>query len=64
MYFNGKKLSDDDYCKCNTVTCVTSVEDDEGYWIVCCNCDKPLEGDFHYYNHYDGEDHDDIDMFD
>lgn len=24
---------------------------------------KPLEDGFHYYNHYDGEDHDDIDLY-
>ena len=34
--------------------------DEWGYWDVCCTCGKPLEDGFHYYNHYDGEDHDDI----
>ena len=29
--------------------------------IDCCG--KPLEDGFHYYNHYDGEDHDDIDLY-
>lgn len=24
---------------------------------------KPLEDRVHYYNHYDGEDHDDIDIW-
>ena len=40
----------------------TSGYDDEwGYWYVCCTCGRRIEGEYHYYNHYDGEDHDDID---
>lgn len=51
-----------DYCKCKSIPSITSgFEDDFGYWDVCCKCGKRLERGHHYYNHYDGEDHDDID---
>lgn len=52
-----------DYCKCENVSSITTQEDSEGfgYWDICCKCGKRLEGEHHYYNHYDGEDHDDID---
>lgn len=46
-----------------SLVAITAVEDEWGYWDVCCDCDKPLEDGFHYYNHYDGEDHDDIDLY-
>lgn len=52
-----------DYCKCEENLSITTALDEFGYWYVCCNCGKPLEGEFHYYNHYDGEDHDDIDLY-
>lgn len=51
-----------DFCKCENITEITSQLDEFGYWDVCCNCGKPVEDGFHYYNHYDGEDHDDIDL--
>lgn len=36
-----------------------------GFWFdICCACGKRLEEGFHYYNHYDGEDHDDMDLYD
>lgn len=63
MLFNGKQLKEEDYCKCKFRSAVTSFIDDFGYWDICCNCGKPIEDGFHYYNHYDGEDHDDIDIF-
>ena len=50
------------YCKCKTIKSVTSVNDEFGYWDVCCECECKLEDGFHYYNHYDGEDHADIDF--
>lgn len=47
------------YCNCkNSSSITTGFEDDWGYWDVCCDCGKPLEGGYHDYNHYDGEDHD------
>lgn len=53
----------EEYCTCGCQKGVTSdTESDEwGYWDVCCNCGKRIEGGFHCYNHYDGEDNDDID---
>lgn len=51
----------DDYCTCEKLDSVTvGYEDDWGYWDVCTKCGKKLEGGHHYYNHFDGEDHDDI----
>ena len=41
----------------------TGFEDDFGYWVVCTKCRRKLEGGHHYYNHYDGEDHEDIDCY-
>ena len=52
-----------DYCKCKHIKSITTEEGDFGYWDVCCQCGKRIEDGFHYYNHYDGEDHDDIDIF-
>lgn len=62
-YFNGKKINDADFCKCTHCSAITSQMEEFGYWDVCCNCGKPLEDGFHYFNHYDGEDHDDIDLY-
>ena len=51
-------LLNNDYCKCEQISCITvGFEDDWGYWDVCTNCGKRLENGHHYYNHYDGEDH-------
>jgi hypothetical protein len=62
-YFNGKKINDADFCKCTHCSAITSQMEEFGYWDVCCDCGKPLEDGFHYFNHYDGEDHDDIDLY-
>lgn len=46
------------YCTCGGSRSVTTgFEDDFGYWYVCTRCGKRLDGEHHYYNHYDGEDH-------
>lgn len=46
-----------DYCKCKGRTSITiGYEDDFGYWDVCTNCGKKIEGGYHHYNHYDGAD--------
>lgn len=52
------------YCRCKRPSAITSdVEsDDFGFWDICCDCGKRIEGGYHEYNHYDGEDHDDITM--
>lgn len=62
-YFNGRKINDADFCKCTHCSVITSQIEESGYWDVCCDCGKPLEDGFHYFNHYDGEDHDDIDLY-
>ncbi len=50
-----------EYCECESLESVTTgYENDFGYWDVCAKCGKKIEDGFHYYNHYDGEDHDDI----
>lgn len=50
-----------DYCKCKELKLVTTgFEDDFGYRDVCCECGKKLEDGYHYYNHYDGEDHEEL----
>ena len=48
-----------EYCNCGgRVSAITSgYEDDFGYWDVCVICKKKIEDGYHYYNHYDGEDH-------
>ncbi len=61
MHFQGRELRKDDYCQCKQRKVVSSFEEEHGYWDICCDCGKPIEDGFHYYNHYDGEDHDDID---
>lgn len=58
-------MNKDKYCKCG---CRNGVEidmesDDWGYWEICRECGKRVEDGYHYYNHYDGEDHYDMDLF-
>ena len=46
-----------EFCKCEKIT-GTYVEIEEfGYRDICSTCNLPIEDGFHYYNHYDGEDH-------
>ena len=54
-----------EYCKCTNRegTYSNTQIDIFGYWDMCTACDKKIEDGFHYYNHYDGEDHDDIDVY-
>ncbi len=50
-----------DYCQCKYPKgTTTGFEDEFGYWDVCTECGKRIEEGYHYSNHYDGEDHDDI----
>lgn len=52
------------FCTCTSKEPITSgYEDDWGYWDVCTQCGKRIEDGYHFYNHSDGEDHDDIDMW-
>lgn len=60
----NQKCIESEYCSCNMDKGITiGFESDWGYWDVCISCDKKLEDGFHYYNHYDGEDHDDISLY-
>jgi hypothetical protein len=54
---------DSEFCSCKVLKLISSdTESSEfGYWDTCCVCGKHLENGFHYYNHYDDEDHDDMD---
>lgn len=58
-----EKLKINQYCTCGRRKGLTSdTESDEwGYWDICVNCGKRIEDGFHYYNHYDGEDHTEMD---
>lgn len=51
---------DIEFCKCGHSNDYYTVQDDFGYWDVCIDCGKKIE--YHYYNHYDAEDHDDADF--
>lgn len=55
----------EDYCKCNGAYPIYSDVDSTefGYFERCTNCNKKIDGELHYYNHYDGEDHDYIDEY-
>ncbi|MBR0382377.1 MAG: hypothetical protein IJH71_08080 [Eubacterium sp.] len=56
MQKNKKK---NEYCTCERIEgTTTGFEDDFGYWDVCTKCGKKIEFGHHFYNHYDGEDHD------
>jgi hypothetical protein len=63
LYFKGIPIDEIGYCRCQGRPPITSELEEFGYWDICCSCGKPLEDGFHYYNHYDGEDHDDIDIY-
>ena len=63
FFDEGTGMSDADYCKCEHSSSIASQVGEFGYWDICCDCGKLLEDGFHYYNHYDGEDHDDIDCW-
>lgn len=51
------------YCDCKRPSAVTTENDEWGYWEICCDCGKRIEGSYHYYNHYDGIDHDNSDIY-
>lgn len=55
------KNSNYSYCTCKGIPAITTgFEDDFGYWDVCTKCGKRLDGGHHYYNHYDGKDHEEF----
>ena len=55
--------NNNDYCTCKEITSTSTEQDFWGYWEICNVCGKKIEDGFHYENHYDGEDHDDIDLY-
>ena len=63
-YFASEKdfFDDSEFCVCKNLNSIASdTEASEfGYWDTCCICEKHIEDGFHYYNHYDGENHIDI----
>ncbi len=63
QYFKGVPIEKIGYCKCRQQSAIFTENEEFGYWDVCCDCKKPLEDGFHYYNYYDGEDHDDLDLY-
>lgn len=56
MKREGDKL-EEEFCKCENSSGVSSQPEDFGYWLVCTKCNKKIEDSYEYYNHYDGEDH-------
>lgn len=53
------------FCKCKSPhgSSVDTESSEWGYWDVCDKCGLRIEDNFYYYNHYDGEDHDDLDVY-
>ena len=52
-----------EYCECKECkTVYTGFEDEFGYWDICGECNKRMEDGYHFFNHYEGEDHEDIDL--
>ena len=52
-------------CTCDNikVTYSDTKSSSFSYWDICANCNKKFEDGLHYYNHYDGQDHDDINIY-
>ena len=51
------------YCNCG-IPSIMTVDDGDGfgYWEVCGKCGRPIENGYYYYNHFDGEDEDILDI--
>lgn len=62
---NDNNKQDNEYCECGVVASMyaDTESSDFGYWDLCSKCNKKIRDSFHYYDHYDGEDHDDIDLY-
>lgn len=46
------------FCNCTGSKTITSgYGDDFGYWDVCVKCGRIIEDGYHFYDHYDGDDH-------
>ncbi|MBW9159460.1 hypothetical protein [Clostridium tagluense] len=46
-----------EFCKCMRTSSIYDEIDDWGHWDMCVDCNKPIEGTYEFFNHYDGEDH-------
>lgn len=46
-----------EYCGCGCSSLTSGFEDDFGYWDVCTKCGKRIYDGYHFYDHYDGVDH-------
>lgn len=54
-------MKENDFCMCKTISSITiGFEDDWGYWDVCTKCKKKIKDSHHFYNHYDGKDHEEF----
>ena len=64
-YIESKTTNEEDFCQCKCPSSIYSDTEssDFGYWDICCDCNKKLGDGFHLYNHYEGEDHDDVDLY-
>lgn len=62
---DSNRIERNEFCECKKLSGTYSDTEstDFGYWDVCLNCDKKIEFGFHYYNHYDGKEHDDIELY-
>lgn len=58
MRLKKKQLELKQYCRCEKPVIATK-NGQFGYQEYCTKCGKDIEDGFHYYNHYDGQDHDD-----
>ena len=56
--------NDSEYCICDRPAIYADTDMSEfGYYYRCSKCNKRIDDEIHYYNHYDGEDHDDVDLY-
>lgn len=46
-----------EYCKCEKLKSIHTIQEEWGIWDVCDACNKKIEDSYRSYNHYDGEDH-------
>lgn len=58
-----KKINE--FCICDNITGTYSdtKSSNFGYQDICANCNKKIEDVFRYYNHYDSQYHDDINIY-
>lgn len=54
-------MEQEKFCQCENRVIYT-INEEWGYQEICNKCGLKIEDGFHYYNHYDGEDHDDSDV--